>query len=139
MNTPEPSDYVEIKAIRFTFEDIFKVVDAFYHEVPKDSLLSKPFNSVKDWPHHIERLTHFWWTRFGGMAYQEGFYDPVGKHFAAGFNEEFLQRWLSLFREILDQKLSPSQAELWSSITESMGQALSRNNQIMIERFGKAT
>lgn len=137
MNTPESNDYVEVRSIRFTFEDIFNVVEAFYREVARDPLLMKPFSSVEDWPHHVERLTHFWWTRFGGMAYQEGFYDPVGKHFEAGFNEEFLQRWLSLFREILDQKLSPPQAELWSSITESMGQALSRNNQIMIEKFGK--
>lgn len=136
---PEPTYFVEVRSVRYTFNDIFKVVEAFYREVARDPLLMKPFSSVEDWPHHVERLTHFWWTRFGGRSYQEGSYDPVGKHFEAGFNEIFLQRWLSLFRETLHTNISPAQAELWAAISESMGQALSKNNKMMEERFGKVT
>lgn len=125
------TDYVEIKSIHFTFQDIFKVVDAFYKEVAFDPLLSVPFKSVTDWPHHIERLTHFWWIRFGGRAYLEGSYDPIGKHFEAGFNQEFLERWLALFKEVVNRELTSAQAEIWETITISMGTALSRNNEMM--------
>lgn len=132
---PHPHDQLELRSVVFTFEDIYSVVDAFYREVANDEILSVPFSSVKDWPHHIENLTHFWWTRFGGRAYLMTSYDPVGKHYEAGFNEEFLRHWLALFKKTLDKKLTPTQALLWESMTIGMGSALSRNNEIMKQRY----
>lgn len=134
---PKDDDFFEIRSIRFTFKDIHNVVDAFYKEVAVDPLLSVPFGSVKDWPHHIESLTHFWWTRFGGRAYMDVSYNPVGKHFEAGFNEEFLKRWLALFKATLDKTLSPAQSELWEAISISMGSALSKNNELMKQHHSK--
>lgn len=136
---PEQTDYVELRNLRYTFAEIYSVVDAFYREVAKDPILSVPFGSVSDWPHHIERLTHFWWTRFGGRAYQEGFYNPVEKHYEAGFNEGFLQHWLSLFKKTVTQVLPEEKASLWVSVTESMGMALSKNNDLMIQHRGPYT
>lgn len=134
---PQPSDFVAVRGILFTHKDIFSVVDAFYKEVAKDKLLSIPFSSVKDWPHHIESLTHFWWTRMGGRAYLDISYNPVGKHFEADFNDEYLERWLSLFKQILSEKLTPSQSQLWETITISMGSALSKNNEMMKQHYSR--
>lgn len=132
---PLASDHVVIKSIPFSFEDISNVIDAFYREVATDPLLSVPFSSVTDWPHHIERLIHFWWIRFGGRAYLEVNYNPIGKHFEAGFNQEFLECWLALFKKIVYQELTAAQAEIWESVTISMGSALSRNNEMMKQHY----
>lgn len=132
---PRPDDFLEVRSIRFTFQDIFTVVDSFYQEVAKDPLLKIPFQSVQDWPHHIDNLTHFWWTRFGGRPYLETSYNPVGKHYEAGFNDAFLERWLTLFKGILNQKLSSEQSDIWEAITISMGTALSKNNELMKQKY----
>lgn len=134
---PQNEDFVEIRSIRFTFRDLHRVVDTFYRQVARDPLLSVPFSSVTDWPHHIEALTHFWWSRFGGRPYMNISYNPVGKHFEAGFNEEFLKQWLALFKSTLQATLTPAQAELWEAISISMGSALSHNNEMMKQHYSK--
>lgn len=128
---PNKDDYVEVNSIQFTFDDIRRVVDAFYKKVATDKHLKVPFNSVEDWPHHIERLTHFWWTRFGGRAYLEARYNPVQKHFETGFNEFFLDHWLDLFKGVLFEELESTKAQFWFLIAQNMGEALNRNNELM--------
>ncbi|MGE3609294.1 MAG: group III truncated hemoglobin [Bacteriovoracaceae bacterium] len=135
INQPRPNDFIKIRAIQLSFQDIQSVVENFYEKVAKDHLLKVPFESVKDWPHHTENLTHFWWTRFGGQSYRETTYDPIGKHYKAGFNTQFLERWLDLFREVLYQTLTENQAQLWEAIATQMGSALSRNNEFIKQRL----
>lgn len=120
-----------LNGVSFTWEDIHKVVSSFYRQVQYDQLLSIPFQTVDDWPHHIERLTHFWWIRFGGRPYMHVNYDPIGKHFETGFNEHFLERWLELFQKTLQSELSKEQAELWHHFAQNIGVALTRNNELM--------
>lgn len=130
VNTPKGSDEVIVNGVAFKHEDMFKVIDQFYTLIQSDSLLKVPFASVHDWPDHIVRLTHFWWIRFGGKPYLPFVsYNPVEKHFFAGFNQEFLQRWLMLFHNTLEKNLSPQQAELWTLISQRMGSALSLKNE----------
>lgn len=109
--------------------EVFQVVDDFYHQVQGDELLSVPFQSVHDWPEHIERLTHFWWVRLGGDRYLEVSYNPVMKHYQAGFNREYLVRWLELFHGTIDRYLGKPQAELWKLISAQMGEGLSLRNE----------
>lgn len=125
LKVPESLEEIEVNSCRFTFDDISKVVSRFYQKVEKDALLQKPFSSVTEWPHHIERLTHFWWVRLGGKRYLDATYNPVVKHFEAGFNQVFLARWLDLFRETLQETLKPEQCEIWFFIASRMGEALS--------------
>lgn len=131
--------FLEVNSVKFTFDDIHQVVETFYRKVAVDKHLRGPFSVVDDWPHHIERLTHFWWIRFGGRAYMDVMYNPVQKHFETGFNEEFLDVWLTLFKSVLKEKLTPEQAELWSMFAEGMGQALNRNNELMKQHYGVKT
>lgn len=132
-----PDQWLELRSIRFTHGEINSVVEDFYRQVATDPQLSVPFSSVKDWPHHIERLTHFWWTRFGGAAYLEASYDPIGKHFETGFTRELLERWLTLFQSTVTALLRPEQAEIWVELTKNMGQALARHNDLMILRHAE--
>jgi hemoglobin len=126
---PQDTDFIQLDGVNLTFSDIRSVVQDFYQQVAVDSVLAKPFGSVQDWPHHVERLTHFWWVRLGGRPYLSGFYNPVEKHFQAGFNLPFLKRWLELFHETMKKNLSEPQAMLWIEIAEAMGQALFMKNE----------
>ena len=122
---------VSLNGVVFTHADIFKVVDIFYHRIQQDPILKVPFQSVQDWPEHIKRLAHFWWARFGGRPYLDVQYNPVMKHFEAGFNEEFLQRWLSLFHETIKENLQDDQYRIWAMISEKMGASLSFRNDLL--------
>lgn len=128
-NTPKENDAIVVNGISFTHKDIFMVVDEFYTRIQQDFVLSVPFRSVGDWPEHIKRLTHFWWIRFGGRPYMFSEYNPVLKHFFAGFNKELLERWLSIFHDTLRKKLTTEQADLWALISDRMGESLSIRNE----------
>lgn len=134
---PLPTAGLSINKIFFSHQNIYDVVNHFYKKVSEDELLKIPFASVHDWPEHIERLTHFWWARFGGEPYMFTYYNPVEKHFFAGFNESLLKRWLNLFHETLNQHLSPDQARLWRMISESMGDSLNQRNELYKEHYEK--
>lgn len=125
---PHPDDRISLNRISFSHSDIRRVVDQFYRRVELDPVLSVPFRSVENWPNHIEHMTHFWWIRFGGPSYLDISYNPVKKHFAAGFNLAFLSRWLTLFQSTLETSLSPEQAHLWGIVAERIGQSLSMKN-----------
>lgn len=131
---PQPES-VNVNGVSFNHEDIFRVVDDFYTRIQNDSVLQVPFRSVGDWPEHIQRLTHFWWVRFGGKPYLFNHYNPVAKHFFAGFNRELLTRWLSIFHETLQTHLTPEQAALWKLVSERMGEALSIKNELFRREY----
>ncbi len=134
-NRPNPTDEIIVNGVPFSHEDMFNVVDDFYTRVQSDPLLQIPFQSVHDWPEHIDRITHFWWIRLGGEPYSFAEYNPVQKHFFAGFNSTFLSRWLELFHETLKTHLREDQIQLWTLITQRMGQALSMKNEYFKQHF----
>lgn len=121
---------IKVNGIEFSHQDFFNVVDDFYTRIQNDPVLQVPFRSVGDWPEHIQKLTHFWWVKFGGAPYLFNYYNPVEKHFFAGFNDELLERWLRIFRETLNTHLTQDQAALWTLISERMGHALSLKNDL---------
>lgn len=128
---PDKNDYVEVHSIKFTHEDIYNVVKKFYSLVEVDDYLHGPFSVVDDWPYHIDKLTHFWWFRFGGRPYMDVHYSPIEKHFETGFSERLLEIWLNLFKDVLDGTLTKPQAELWYTFAQGIGAALNRNNDFM--------
>lgn len=134
---PSSDESVMANGIAFSHGDMFRVVDDFYTRIQADPVLQIPFQSVHDWPEHIKRLTHFWWTRFGGKPYLAGFYNPVVKHFAAGFNREFLAHWISIFEDTLRTHLNADQYELWIAIVHRMGEALAMKNELYALEHGR--
>jgi hemoglobin len=138
---PSPDETVLAAGqVPFTHREIHQVVDTFYARVQSDPELKIPFQSVHDWPEHIERLTHFWWLLFGGKPYMWSQYNPVIKHFYAGFTRPLLGRWLELFHSVLQENLSEEQAKHWGDQAERMGQNLAmRNEMLEQQRDGGAT
>lgn len=131
------NEKINVNGVEFSHWGIFIVVEDFYRKVEADPLLSVPFKSVHDWPEHIKRLTHFWWIRFGGTPYMFTHYNPVHKHFHAGFNDEFLKHWLGLFKATLEERLQPQQASLWFLIASKMGESLAMRNELLVAENGK--
>jgi hemoglobin len=134
-NSPCENQTLDVNGVLFKHTDIFNVVDDFYTRIQSDPVLQVPFKSVQDWPEHVQRLTHFWWVRFGGKPYLFNHYNPVMKHFFAGFNRELLTRWLAIFNETLQSHLKPEQTQLWKLISERMGEALSVKNDIFRREY----
>lgn len=132
---PQETDIVELSGVQFSHKDIFNVVDDFYTRIQNDPILHVPFKSVVDWPEHIQRLTHFWWIKFGGKPYLFSHYNPVVKHFFAGFNRELLVRWLSIFHQTLETHLQPGQIAIWKLISERMGEGLSIKNELFKQHY----
>jgi hemoglobin len=130
---PEIHEALDLDGTPLSWGEIHTVVDTFYGRIQTDPILEVPFRTVLDWPHHIERLTHFWWIRLGGRPYLNGMYNPVEKHFLAGFNPPLLKRWLALFKKTIEENVSPEAGVLWIEIAEHMGQALSMKNDAYSE------
>lgn len=131
---PKASDVISVNGIEFSHGDLLRQVDLFYTRIQEDHILSVPFQSVHDWPEHIQRLTHFWWIRLGGEAYMFAEYNPVPKHFYAGFNSDLLDRWLVLFKQTLGETLTEAQAHLWGTIASRIGEVLTyRHEQFKIQ------
>lgn len=127
--TPPPTEQLIVNGVSFSHDDFHQVVEDFYGRVQQDAELSIPFLSVHDWPDHIRRLTHFWWIRFGGRPYMFAEYNPVAKHYYAGFNANLLERWLGLFEATLTDRLQPDQAALWIMIAKRIGFALTAKDE----------
>lgn len=138
MSADSKAEVVEVNGISFTHHDVHVVVEDFYRKVAIDDELSVPFRSVHDWPEHVERLTHFWWIRFGGKPYMMTHYNPVLKHFYAGFNEELLKRWIFLFKQTLQNKLTPEQTQIWGTLVDKMGASLLIRNDLLKAQEGNS-
>lgn len=138
MKSAEPlvvDKHVTVNGVDFTHDEILRVVDDFYDHIQRDPVLQIPFKSVVDWPEHVQKLTHFWWIRFGGKPYLFTHYNPVAKHYFAGFNRELLTRWLFLFHETLQTHLKPDQAAMWRLVSERMGEGLSVKNEFFRREY----
>ena len=107
---------------------IDKVVDDFYNKIQGHKSLSKPFESVDHWDEHKEKIAHFWWVALGGIPTGSYQYDPVGKHFTAGFNLDLLEDWKALFSEVCSRHLDSGLAQEWGNRVQLIGDNLLRQN-----------
>jgi hemoglobin len=94
-----------------TTENHIKIlVDSFYNKVNTDSLLSPIFNNVAhvDWQKHLPLLYQFWSTLlFRSNTYQGR---PWPKHALLPVSVEHFDRWISLFKETVDEHFSGPKA-----------------------------
>jgi hemoglobin len=127
-NNSQKNEFIDVNGVLFSNMDIFTVINDFYGRIQTDPILQVPFKSVEDWPEHIKNITHFWWVKFGGRAYMFNQYNPVPKHFFAGFNRDLLSRWLFIFHQTLKTHLSQEQVTLWAMISTRMGEGLAVKN-----------
>jgi len=93
---------------------IEKLVRLFYEDILKDDLLSPFFIRIlgadiknDKWYEHLNTLTNFWYALMTGEGRYMG--DPLMPHmFLGGLDEKHFERWLMLFREILDELFTPT-------------------------------
>ena len=83
--------------------DIKLLVDSFYQKVNTDELLSPIFNDLAqvDWEEHLPTMYKFW----GSLLLHHNTYrgQPWPKHAVLPVNKEHFSRWLTLFKQTVDE------------------------------------
>lgn len=109
-------------------------MNEFYDLIQQHHSLAIPFGSVHNWDEHKKKITEFWWTALGGPSKESFQYNPVAKHFTAGFNHALLLDWKLLFKEVLNKHLTEHLAAQWFDRVELIGSNLERiNDQLLRE------
>ena len=85
-----------------TLDDIKKIVNEFYGKVREDELIGPIFEEKigNHWDRHLDIMYRFWQT----VLLEEGktyFGNPFMKHAALPVYENHFRRWLSLWKETL--------------------------------------
>ncbi len=83
-------------------DDIKQLVDSFYQKVNHDELLAPIFNQLArvDWEQHLPTMYKFWGSLLLGNRSYQG--QPWPKHAVLPVNAAHFARWLSLFKETVD-------------------------------------
>ncbi len=102
---------------------IATVVSAFYARVRLDPILAPIFaEKVKDWNHHIEKLTAFW----SSVALMTGRYhgQPMQAHLPLSIDARHFEHWLSLFRQSVSEICPPAAAAHFMERAERIAESL---------------
>lgn len=132
MTLIKPQERIAL-ATRIGYDSVFQVVSDFYDLIQTHPSLAGPFGSVEHWDEHKLKIAQFWFVALGGKPSTAFRYDPVAKHFAAGFTSELLQDWKALFHEVLLNHLEPALAGEWFERVELIGENLLRQNDRLIQ------
>jgi hemoglobin len=92
-------------------EDHIKIlVDSFYEKVNADELLSPIFNSVAkvEWEHHLPTMYQFWSSLLLRSNSYRG--APWPKHAILPVDAKHFARWLTLFKQTVDEHFSGTKA-----------------------------
>ena len=90
--------------------DVKTLVDSFYNKVNADELLSPIFNDFAhtDWEHHLPTMYSFWSSILFRTATYQG--RPWPKHAVLPVNAAHFARWLSLFKQTVDEHFAGPKA-----------------------------
>lgn len=102
------------------------VIAAFYERVRRDALLGPVFEAAigDTWEPHLEKISQFWLTttRLGGRYDGRDFMPTHRKLTTVG--SVHMDRWLSLFRQVLDERCPPAAADALHDIATRMGDSI---------------
>lgn len=90
--------------------DVKKLVDTFYGEVQKDSLIGGIFiGAIKDWPVHLAKMYTFWQT----ILLEEHTYNgsPFPPHAQMPLEAAHFERWLTIWKTTVDTYFEGEKAE----------------------------
>lgn len=93
-----------------TLEDIRVLVDTFYTNVQKDTLIGGIFMGViKDWPLHLGKMYRFWQT----LLLEEHTYEgkPFLPHATMPVEKKHFDRWLQLWEQAVDMYFEGPKAD----------------------------
>lgn len=93
-----------------TDDDIKLLVDSFYQKVNTDELLSPIFNGLAqvNWSEHLPTMYNFW----GSLLLHNNTYrgQPWPKHAVLPVNTAHFSRWLTLFKQTVDEHFAGPKA-----------------------------
>jgi hemoglobin len=105
------------------------VVDRFYADVRRDSLIGPVFNRIiapEAWPHHLDLIADFWSSMLLGTGRYGG--RPMPKHMAIPeLADPHFMRWLALFRRTVGEICPPDIAALFIERSERIGNSFRMN------------
>lgn len=133
MTLIKPQEKIAL-ANRIGYDSIFQVVSDFYDAIKTHPTLAGPFGSVESWDEHKIKIAQFWFVVLGGKPAAAFHYDPVAKHFAAGFTAPLLEDWKTLFHGVLQRQLEAELADEWFDRVELIGANLLRQNQRLVQQ-----
>ncbi len=92
-------------------EDIKLMVDSFYDKVNEDELLSYVFNDFSkiDWETHLPKMYRFWNSMIFGANTYSG--NPFEKHIPLPVEKQHFDRWVSIFKQNIDEHFEGHIAE----------------------------
>lgn len=106
-------------------QEVNFLVKTFYSIVREDELIGPIFNQqVKDWDHHLERITDFWETNLLFVRNYKG--NPVAVHVQVDQNnheattQEHFGRWLQLWFETIDAHFIGDNAQIAKNRARNM-------------------
>ena|SRR5438270_2868003 len=103
-----------------TEEDIKTLVDSFYQKVNADKTLAPIFNDVArvDWDEHLPNMYKFW----SSLLFHSGNYQgqPWPRHAVLPVNAAHFSRWLTLFRQTVDEHFFGTKATEAKNIAASI-------------------
>lgn len=106
-----------MKDIR-TEKDVILLVERFYEKVLQDPLLS-PFFRLQDFNKHHSRMVHFWsFVLLDRPGYTT---NVTEKHTGMRLNKQHYDRWVTLFRETVDELFAGEKAALAKQRSFVMG------------------
>jgi hemoglobin len=107
-----------------TREDIIRLLDSFYQKATIDPVIGYFFTEVVplDMEVHIPVIADFWETVLFGKAVYKGNVLDIHKHIhqLSAFREEHFVRWVSLFKQTIDEMFNGDRAELSKQRAESI-------------------
>jgi hemoglobin len=107
-----------------TREDIIRLLDVFYQKATIDPVIGYFFTEVVplDMEVHIPVIADFWETVLFGRAAYKGNVLDIHKHIhqLSAFKEEHFVRWVSLFKQTIDEMFSGDTCELAKQRADSI-------------------
>lgn len=104
---------------------IVRVVDGFYDKVRTDDVIGPIFDAriaPEQWPHHLSTMYDFWSSMLLGTGRYGG--RPMPKHMAISeLEDRHFVRWLSLFKQTVEDLCLPPTAALFVDRAERIAQS----------------
>nr|WP_050785632.1 group III truncated hemoglobin [Pedosphaera parvula] len=111
--------------------DVKTLVDSFYNKVNADELLSPIFNDFAhtNWELHMPTMYSFWSSILFRTATYQG--RPWPKHSILPVNAAHFSRWLSLFKQTVDEHFTGPKAIEAKNAAASIADTFQNRMQIL--------
>jgi hemoglobin len=107
-------------------EALGRLVERFYAEVRRDTLLGPVFNgAIADWPEHLDRLQAFWSSVMLTSGRYKGQPLPAHLKHGAAITPEMFSRWLALWKQVSEEVLAPQAAQAVQAKAARIAESLS--------------